>query len=583
MQALSPDAPRRRRILLAVGGALLALLGLILAYQLIFADRIYPGVHVGTVDVGGLAREAAAERLRAAGVAPKGQLTLRDPDDGRTWPLAVADLGLAANEDGLADAAFALGRDGNPLARLLAPLWFPLTRPTLPAVAGFDAERARAALEQLAPQLDVAPQNAGVREEGGRLVALPARVGRQLDISGTLRALSLLAADPISDTLDVALQRTTARVPDLANVAEAYNLVVSAPVRVGWREGPRFEVPVDLLKDWVRVSELPNPQGDTVPTLVFDRAAVRAWLEERRPQIDRPAVSARFGFADGAQFTVLEPGQSARSLDAEASVDALIQTAYNDVRVGELVVDETPAPVPATAVGQLAGLVELTRASTALGQVQPHRLAHLTAAAARLNGSAIPAGGYFSFVEALGPVTEAAGFDPVLSALGQLDGAISQACTTLLRTAWWAGLPILERHAPTLRQGWVEAPVGLDCAVGEGQDLRLLHDGTGYLVFETRLDAARGLFTVVLYGQPRSRQVDIVGPRVTNITPPGPPRSIPVTLPGLAPGEREQLRWAREGADVNLERSVREGERLVARDTWTSRYAPGGDVTLVGR
>jgi vancomycin resistance protein YoaR len=581
MEALPDSANRRRRILVAVGIGLLGLLGLILMYHLAFAEKVYPGVRVGSVDVGGLAREEAAERLRAAGVAPEGQLTLRDPDDGRTWQRAAAELGLLAAEDALADAAYERGRDGNPLVRWLGPLVFPLTRPTVPAAAGFDAERARGVLEQLAQEVDVAPQNAGVREEGGRLVAVPARLGHQLDISGTLHALALLAADPLSDTLDVALQHTTARVPDLANVADAYNMIVSAPVQVGWREGAHFEVPVDLLKKWVTVSELANAAGDTVPTLVIDRPAVGAWLEERRAQIDRPPENARFGFDDSAAFTVIHPGQTGRRLDAEASVDAVIETAYNDVRVGELVVRETPATVPAGAVNQLADVVELTRSSTALGLVQPRRLAQLTAASARLNGSAVPAGGYFSFVEALGPVTEAAGFDPVLSAQGQLDGAISQACTTLLRTAWWAGLPILERHAPLLRQGWVEAPVGLDCAVGAGQDLRLLHDGTGYLVFETRIDAPRGLFTVVLYGRPRSRQVDTVGPRVTNITAPGPARTL--GAPGLQPGEREQLRWAREGADVSLERSVLDGTRLVARDRWTSHYAPSGDITLVGR
>jgi hypothetical protein len=118
--------------------------------------------------------------------------------------------------------------------------------------------------------------------------------------------------------------------------------------------------------------------------------------------------------------------------------------------------------------------------------------------------------------------------------------------------------------------------------VGPGQDFRFLHDGRGYLVFDVETDLARGLLTTVLYGEPLDRKVEVDGPHVSNLSPPAPSRTLAV--PGLAAGEREQVTWAREGADVALERRVLDGSgRTVAHDSWLSRYAPAGDVVLVGR
>ena len=47
--------------------------GFLIGYQQAFADRVIPGVRVGSVDVGGLDRAAAEARLRAA---------LPDPSEG---------------------------------------------------------------------------------------------------------------------------------------------------------------------------------------------------------------------------------------------------------------------------------------------------------------------------------------------------------------------------------------------------------------------------------------------------------------------------------------------------------------------
>ncbi len=572
-----------RLVVAVVVGAGLLLVLAALAYQAQNIERIFPGVRVGDVAVGGLTPDEAVAALAARPGLVAATITLRDPEDGRVWQRSAEELGLSLAPEILAERAYEIGRGGaNPLARLFHPLLFPLSQPGVSVSADFDAQRAAATLAELAPEVDVAPQNAGVEEQDGRLVAVAGRLGRQLDISGTVRALSLLAAAPVSDTLDVALRGTAARVPDLENVADAYNLVISGPLDVGWRNVARFTVPQEVVASWVRVADLPNETGDIVPAIVFDRAAMAAWVAERRDQIDRPPANARFGFDETGQVAVVNPGHDGLTVDVEGSVDALVAAAYTDVRVGELAVDETPAAVAPTALSQMRDVTAIARASTSVAGAPSSRVRNLLAAAAALDGAAVAPGAAFSFNAALGLVDESAGFDPVFVTEGGPDSVISQACTTLLRTAWWAGLPILERHAPPTRQGWVEPPVGLDCAVqpDRDQDFVLLNDTASPLLFDTELDGIRNVLTVTLYGQPTNRQVDVVGPEVGPLTPPPAPRV--VREPRLPAGTREQVAWAREGGEVRLERVVREGSRVTARDAWTSRYAPAGDVVVVG-
>lgn len=571
------------RIIATLAGVGLAMVFLALAYQVLFRGRIFPGVHVGNVAVGGLTREAAAAKLVAEPGLLAASITLRDPDDQRTWQRPAEALGLWIRPEAVAETAFAVGREGaNPLARLFHPPLFPLSRPAVAWTAELDTDRATATLKALAPEVDVAPRNAGVEERDGKLVAVAGTLGRQLDISGTLRTLALLAAAPFTDTVDVALQRTAARVPDLKNVADAYNLILSAPLDMGWHNVARFTVPQEVVASWVQVKDVVNEDGDTVAGIVFDRAAMAQWVIERREQVERAPKSARFGFDEAGQVTVVEPGRTGLTVDVEASVDALIATAYNDVRVGELAVEETPSAVGPEDLIHVQGATVMARASTSVAGAPAGRVRNLLAAAAALDGAAIARGGAFSFNEALGPVTEEAGFDPLFLAATGPDSTISQACTTLLRSAWWAGLPILERHAPPSRQGWVEPPVGLDCAVRaeRDQDLVLLNDTGGHLFFDTELDGRRNVWTVILYGHPGDRQVEVVGPEVGQVTPATAPRV--VREPRLPAGTREQVGWAREGAEVRLGRTVREDGSVTARDAWISRYAPSGDVVVVG-
>ena len=116
-----PTAPRRfpfgRLIFAVIAGFVLAAAvgtGALFAYEGRFADRIYPGVRVAGIDVAGLDRATARQVLTDAfaGYA-RGSVVITEA--GTSVEIADADLGRAADIEGLLDEAFAVGRFGDPM------------------------------------------------------------------------------------------------------------------------------------------------------------------------------------------------------------------------------------------------------------------------------------------------------------------------------------------------------------------------------------------------------------------------------------------------------------------------------------
>lgn len=102
---------------------------------------------------------------------------------------------------------------------------------------------------------------------------------------------------------------------------------------------------------------------------------------------------------------------------------------------------------------------------------------------ARINGTVVPPGAEFSFLDTLGPVLESDGFKEAKSfydgevVLG-LGGGLCHVSTTLFQSVLQAGLPITERHNHTFTVPYYKT--GLDATISSvGPDLKFIND-TGY-------------------------------------------------------------------------------------------------------
>ena len=255
-----PAAPRRKRQALAwcLLPAMLLLITAVgvAAGGLSFAlarGRVLPGVVASGVSLSGLSSAQAAAALQAQW--DEQTIVLNNGD--LAWPVGPATLGMALDAEATAAAAMAKGRSFTNLRALAAEraAWF-----ETPLVWHFDPATARQTLTELAPELAVAPVDAGIQISSARAVAVPAVAGRALDLEATLAALSADPAGVLRDgQLTLAVQSVPAAVTDVSAAVDEANRLLATTVTLEAYDpvrDERFSWPVEpaVWGEWLRLS-----------------------------------------------------------------------------------------------------------------------------------------------------------------------------------------------------------------------------------------------------------------------------------------------------------------------------------------
>ncbi|HMK92414.1 MAG TPA: VanW family protein, partial [Thermoleophilia bacterium] len=158
-------------------------------------------------------------------------------------------------------------------------------------------------------------------------------------------------------------------------------------------------------------------------------------------------------------------------------------------------------------------------------------------------------------------------------------GGICQFATTVFNAAFFAGLPIVERHPHDF---FIDHyPIGRDAQVAYGsQDLKFTND-TGHTLL-LRCWANDGQLTVVLVGD-TGRTVTYTTSRFYDVRPSGTSRSHPrIFYDGTIAQGIIMLEKGHPGETVKVVRTVRHDGALVSRDTFVSTYAPKDWIKRVG-
>jgi len=165
--------------------------------------------------------------------------------------------------------------------------------------------------------------------------------------------------------------------------------------------------------------------------------------------------------------------------------------------------------------------------------------------------------------------------------------------TTLFRTAFFAGFPIVERHPHAYRvsyyelnaNGWVDTNLaGLDATVYVPiVDFKFRNDSPYWILMETY--ATDDSLTWKFYSTSDGRSVEWSTTGVTNVTPP--PEPVYREDPTLPTGTIKQVDWAVSGATVSVHRVVyKDGSVYFTDDIHTTyvpwpdgyNYGPGTDI-----
>lgn len=584
------------RLLLA--GLFMLVLGIAVAvpaYELLYAGRVYPGVSVMGLPLGGLTPAEASTLLHQHAQPITGpKVALYDAGTDQRWWVSPADLGVHPDVEAMVRQAYARGRQDDPLESLQAQVRLLYEGADVAEIWSYETEKSALYLELLAEQVNRPPHNATLSMLNLQAQAVPGQVGRAVDVESTRAALFAQMLTRQTGEVSLFVRETPPNIVDATAAQDQINRFLSGPLTLSLpgeepdadERGPWVLTPAELAQMLI-LEVVEDESGAGRWQARLDPQPVRDFVASIAQEVHRDPVNARLDFDDAtAIVTETSASRPGRELDTEAATGlALAQAATGD-RLVALPLKPVEPEISAANAAEL-GIRELVSEGISYFPGSSHgRATNIRVAAARFHGVLVPPGGIFSFNEHLGEVSAATGYEESIIIWGDrtrsdVGGGVCQVSTTAFRAAFWAGYPIVERHAHAFRVGWYEPPVGLDATIyAPNVDFRFLNDSPYYLLIETEVDEAAATLWFRFYSTRPDYTVEMEGPIEANRKPP--PEPIYEEDPSLEPGQTVQVEWPKDGLDVTIYRVLKQGEQEIRRDTFFSRFLPWAARYRVG-
>ncbi len=571
-----------------------------LGYQLIYAGRIFPGVSVAGVDLSGLSRNEAVLKLSQTLSYPNtGKILFRAAE--KTWVVPPSELGMVFDPSASALAAYEFGRSGGLFGALAGQISARGFGSDVAPVIIFDQRVAYNYLQSIAVQVDQPVVEASLRLEGTNVVALPGQVGRLINLDATLIYLAAQLQSFRDGEVPLVIQEAAPKLLDVSSQAESARRILSQPLTIAvpnYREGDpgpwTYDVPV--LANMIGVNVI-DVNGKAEMQVGLNPAALRQTLAELKTFVDRFPANARFTFNDAtAQIEPISASNVGRSMDVEASIVAINDALARGEHTVTLSVAEQQPAVADTATGAELGIVQLIQQQTTYFYgSSSERIQNIKAAAERYHGLLVAPGETFSMGSVLGDVSLENGFAEALIIYGGrtikgVGGGVCQVSTTLFRTVFFAGFPVVERYSHAYRVSYYEmdasgavdtAFAGMDATVYFPLvDFKFVNDSPSWLLMETYVDEAARTITWKLYSTSDGRSVtwDTTGP--SNIVPP--PEPVFEENPDLNRNQIKEVDHAAQGADVNVTRTVWINGQIYFSDQFQTHYQPWQAVCQYG-
>lgn len=538
-----------------------------------FVNRIYYGVSIAGVPVGGMTRAQALQLLdERFAQTPLAPLSLHY--QGQHWPLSISQVPIQADLLSAVNQAYLVGRQGDFSARMVQQILTAVRGRDVTPPLGVEEGVLHAAIAQLAPQVNRPGRTAG--QIGG--VAIPGQPAVTVDVEQTTQAaLAALRTSLWNQTIQapfvVQEEMPTAPAPAPAAVASISSI---RPLRV--RDDATG---LEFALDGAALAKILS----TADSTQVNEGALRDLLTGWAAQIDLAPRDARLHFnPDTGGITVIQSSAHGRKLDIDATATAVREALDIGATQAQLVVEDVAPAVDANRIAEM-GIRELVaNGTTYFKGSSAARIRNIEVAAEKFEGVVIPPDGIFSFNKIVENVTSANDFEDSLIIWGDqtvvgVGGGVCQVSTTVFRAAYNAGLPIVERYNHGYIVDWYGEP-GLDATIfTPSVDFRFRNDTGAYLLIDPVVDSANGVITFNFYGTKPDRVVTIGAPVKTDIVQPEP--ATYTVDASLAPGQRKQVEWEKPGMTVTVTRTIMENG-TTRTDTLTSRYVPWRAVYLVG-
>jgi len=500
---------RKRRSI--VGPILIAcaiLAVLVAADQLLNSGRIYRGVEVGDVALGGSTPAEARQLVKERATGALKEIEFSGPEQ---FTRTSREMGISFNVGPTVEKAYAVGREGNILERLGQRARALVIGVTIPPDVDYRSERAQAEVEEIAKQVNHEPREASVRIVGSQVEVAEAREGYRLDVPATMGSVddaiddmsgqAKLVGDVLGPHITTAEAQTAA---EKARKAVSEQLVFHA-------EGKTWMLsPADI------GSSLDVTRRDGEIDIVLNRARMEEHLANVYADLNVKPVEASYDFGPNGGIIVTQ-SKEGQKIETDKFLGAIGDGLFNGKREYDvpITVDKptyTTAGLESMKPTELQGSYRTNyRATTDQGQT---RVENLKIASSAVSGTFVAPGDTFSMLD------HVAGLDyfqthVIVNGAETVDegGGLCQVTSTLYNAVLYAGLEITERtphysQLPYIRPG-MDATVWYG-GLGPEDDLDMMFKNTtdGYVLLEEYV-AGDGYIYANVYGVPDKVEVQM--------------------------------------------------------------------------
>lgn len=575
----------------------ITLIWLLFAFEKIYADKIYPGIWLGRVDLSGHTKEQAqsiisntVDQINQSGIIfyyNQEQVTILPTITSTESDFAYQIIDLKVNET--IDQAYALGRNSDFFTNLKNKIKTWAFKRPLNLIVEINQDEVKKILVENFSQLDMPAENAKlIKDQNNNYLVSEEKFGKIIDYEKALKQLKHNLSQVSNASVELLTSTDYPEIykKDCLNTDSKAKQVLSlAPLTLKY-DNRQWIIYKNQLDGWLTLkinSETSSTEKEDKVIVGLDKEVVEKYLEDIiASTTDRVPVEAKFEIKDG------------RVLEFQGSRDGFklnLAASFNEMKIAlkekksqiELIKTELKSKVHTTDINDF-GISEIIGIGESSFAGSPANRRHnIRNGANSLNGILIKPDEEFSLNNALGEIDATTGYLPELvikgnQTIAEYGGGLCQIGTTMFRVALATGLPITHRRNHSYRVRYYE-PAGTDATIySPWPDMKFINDTSNYILIQSRIEGDDLYFD--FWGTSDGRTVEMTESVIYNITKPNPTKYIE-TL-DLEPGKKKCTEHAVNGADAYFDYKVTYSNEEIKERRFSSHYVPWQEVCLIG-
>lgn len=569
---------------------------LVLTFQLLFLNRIYPGIYINNTPISRLTPQEARERILQV-LTDRSSSSLKLSLNEKVLQIDLstlpADPKIISLIDQKIEEAFSLGRRKLYFRKIYIQFTPELNQQIKSQISDIEniiySPPVSAQLRIDGEVINVTPSQQGLnlnRQQFESKLVMHLQQGTTGPIEIPTKTLHPPLSYESAITMKEVLDRIKVSPIQMIYSGQSYYLDFSAILGILDLQNTKSTlISGNINNTTLAVSKITIGDEEIFDTkLTLNQEKLKSFIKEQvASKIDREVKEPLFNF-DGKKVVEFEPPEEGLTLDVEETAVFINEAVLAKTSRIDLPVEVTK---PKNKLTNEMGIKELIGKgiSNFSGSIA-NRIYNINLATSKINGILIPPNDEFSFVKTVGDISAATGFKQayvIKSGRTVLDdgGGVCQVSTTVFRAALNSGLPITERVAHAYRVSYYEQgfPPGLDATIFyPSVDLKFKNDTSSHILIQAHTEG--NSLVVELYGTSDKRNVELSKPVILNQTPPLP--EIRQDDPTMPKGQVKQVDWPASGANVVFTRKVTRGNDVLINETFRSNYRSWQAVYLVG-